>query len=81
MVLAVLEWLSTVLCIVTSFWRAMAWGHVGESYVVSGLAQVPFIARDLNNGSTSGAILNTFYLATSVLGYMRWRQEELKKGA
>lgn len=66
-----LEWVAALICIGTSFWRALALGYVAESYALSCLGYVLLLATERRPHQI---FLNLFYIFTAIMGVRRWRQ-------
>ena len=72
-------WLPSLLAVVASTFRSFNWGYQRESYVLSALAQIPFIYREIQLRSISMVMLNTFYLIGALIGVYRWWNDEVEK--
>ncbi len=73
-----IEWLASIIAVLTSTFRAFNLGYQGESYIISIFSYIVFI---IYSQKQSQVILNAFYIITALIGTWRWKcnNKKIKK--
>lgn len=69
----VLMWLVTFVMIGTSIFRSWNLGYQHQTYLISGLCQIPMSYEAYHKKDRKLMMLNGFYLINSIIAVYRWR--------
>lgn len=71
-----IEWLASIIAVISSTFRAFNLGYQKESYIISIFAYIIFIYYAEKQ---SQMMMNIFYILTSIVGVWRWSKENKLK--
>lgn len=70
-----IEWImliNTLVLIIASTFRSWNLGFTKESYLVSGICQIPLVIESIRSKNLNRIVLNIFYLCNSIIAVTRW---------